>query len=93
MEIKRKFEVLLATKRRYVISQSPTDEKISCAECGEETLTAEQTANLFGITQREIFGLIEKKAVHFTEIEAGKVMICLTSLAAVLDAKSESSKN
>ncbi len=73
------------TKRRYIISQLPSGEQIPCAECAEETLTAEQTANLFDINQRKIFRLIEKKAVHFMEIEAGTVLICLTSLASVLD--------
>ena len=48
-------------------------------------LPVEQAAGLFGIRQRRIFQIIEAEAAHFTELEAGAVMICLTSLAEVLD--------
>lgn len=85
MEIKRKFEMLVATNRRYVIRQSASAKQIVCAECSEPMLTAEQAANLFDIQQRRIFQIIETKAAHFTEIEAGAVMICITSLAEFLD--------
>jgi len=40
---------------------------------------------LFIVKMRRFFQMIETKAAHFTEIEAGAVMICLNSLAAVLD--------
>lgn len=85
MEIKRKFEMLVATNRRYIIRQSASAKQIVCAKCGEPMLTAEQAANLFGIQQRRIFQIIEAGAAHFTEIEAGAVMICITSLAEFLD--------
>ncbi len=87
MEIKRKFEMLVATNRRYTIRQSPSVRQIACAECGEPMLTTEQAAGLFDIRQRRIFQIIETEAAHFTEIEAGAVMICLTSLAEILDGK------
>lgn len=89
MEIKRKFEMLVATNRRYVIRQSAPGRQILCAECGEPMLTAEQAANLFGIQQRRIFQIIETEAAHFTETKAGAAMICITSLAIVLDAESQ----
>lgn len=85
MEIKRKFEMLVATNRRYVIRQSASAKQIGCAKCGEPMLTTEQAANLFGVQQRRIFQIIETEAAHFTEIEAGAVMICITSLAEFLD--------
>ncbi len=84
MEIKRKFEMLIATNRRYTIRQSAPARQIACAECGEPMLTTEQAAGFFGVTQRRIFQVIETEAAHFTETEAGAVMICLTSLAEVL---------
>ena len=84
MEIKRKFEMLVATNRRYTIRQPASGRQIACAECGEPMLTAEKAANIFGITQRRIFQIIETEATHFAEIEAGAVMICLTSLEEVL---------
>jgi len=85
MEIKRNFEMLVATNRRYIIRQSPSGRQTACAECGEPMLTAEQAANIFGIAQRRIFQIIETEAVHYTETEAGAVMICITSLAEFLD--------
>jgi hypothetical protein len=85
MKIKRKFEMLVATNRRYIIRQSPPGKQIACAECGEPMLTTEQAAGLFDIKQRRIFQIIEAEAVHFAEIKAGAVMICLISLAEVLD--------
>ncbi len=85
MEIKRKFEMVIATNRRYVIRQSSADKEIVCAECGAAMLATEQAANFFGIKQRRIFQIIETDAAHYTETEASAVMICLTSLAEVLD--------
>ena len=84
MEIKRKFELLIDTNRRYIIRQPASGRQIACAECGEPMLTTEQAARIFGIKQRRIFQIIETEAAHFTETEAGAVMICLTSLAEVL---------
>ena len=85
MEIKRKFEMLVATNRRYIIRQSPSGRQIVCAKCGEPMLMTEQAAGFFGVKQRRIFQIIETEAAHFTEIEAGAVMICMTSLAEILD--------
>ncbi len=81
MEIKRKFEMLVTTNRRYTIRQSLSDRKVTCAKCGELMLATEQAAGFFGINQRRIFQIIENEAAHFAEIEAGAVMICMSSLA------------
>lgn len=93
MEIKRKFDLLIATKRRYIIRQAPSGQQIPCASCGATMLTAEQAANLYGITQRRIFQLIEAGAAHYTETQAGAVMICLTSLTAILDGKTRNNQH
>ena len=85
MQIKRTFETLVATKRRYVIRQTPSVEQTVCAECGAPVLRVEQAANIFGIKQRRIFQIIETDAAHYTETEAGAAMICLSSLATVLN--------
>ncbi|HEX8288073.1 MAG TPA: hypothetical protein VF556_08760 [Pyrinomonadaceae bacterium] len=84
MEIKRKFEMLIETNRRYIIRQSPPGGQFICAKCGEPMLMVEQAAGLFDITQRRVFRIIEVKTVHFTEIETGAVMICITSLKTAL---------
>lgn len=92
MKIKRKFELQVVTNRRYIIRQSSAEKQIACTECGEPMLTTEQTANFFGIIQRRIFQIIETEAVHFTEIEVGVVMVCLTSLAEFLDGEAQEIK-
>ena len=93
MEIKRKVKILVATNRRYTIRQSPSVKQITCAKCGEPMLTTEQVAGILGITQRRIFQIIETGAVHFTETEAGAALICLSSLAAVLDGESRENQS
>ena len=85
MEIKRKFEMLVETNRRYIIRQSASGRQIRCAECGEPMLTIEQAAVFFIIKQRRIFQIIEIEAVHFTEVEDGAAMICIKSLKETLD--------
>ena len=44
-----------------------------------------QAAVVLGVKQSRIFQIIETGAAHFTEAEAGALMICLNSIAAVLD--------
>ena len=85
MEIKRRYEKLSMTKRRFVICQTPSVKQMTCAECGEPRLAIAQAAVLLGIKQSRIFQIVETGAAHFTEIEAGAVMICLSSLAIILD--------
>ena len=86
MEIKRKIEILVATNEKYVIRKTSTHKPTSCTKCGKPMLTAEQTAKMFGITQRRIFRIIETGAAHFAETEIGAMMICITSLMMVLEA-------
>lgn len=85
MEIKRSFEKLSVIKRRLIIRQTPPVKQTVCAECGETMLPIAQAAVLSDIKQSRIFHLVETGLVHFTEAEAGALMICLSSLAAVLD--------
>ena len=84
MEIKRKFDFLISTNRRYIIRQSAPVKQITCAECGEPMLTTEQAAKIFGIKQRRIFQIIETETAHFNETKAGAVMICILSLKETL---------
>lgn len=89
MKIERKFQLSIATNRRFILRQASTGKKIACAECGEPMVTTEQAAGLFEIKQRRIFQIIENEAVHFNDNEVGGVMICLSSLAVILDGESQ----
>ena len=85
MEIKRNFEGLVVTKRRFVIRQTPSVKQIACAECGEPMLAIAQAAVLLGIKQSRIFQIVETGEAHSAEAEAGSLMICLPSLAIALE--------
>ena len=77
--------MVIATSRRYTIHGLPSVRQTACAKCGEAMLLTEQAADFFAISQRYIFQIIETDAVHFIEIKTGAVMICLSSLAEVLE--------
>lgn len=89
MEIKRNSEMLEVIRRRYIVRQPLSDEQKTCTTCGEPMLTAEKSAGIFGITQRQIFQIIEANAAHYIETESGAVMICLSSVAKFLDEERE----
>lgn len=93
MVIKRKFEMLIATRRRYTILQSPAGKQMLCGKCGEPMLVIGQAAGFFGIKQRRIFQIIEAEATHYTEDGVGEVMICLHSLAVVLECERENDQS
>lgn len=86
MEIKRIFEELVVTKRRFVIRQMPSGKQTACAECGEPMLPIAQAAVLLSIKQSRIFQIIETKQIHFIETEDNAILICLTSLTTFLEA-------
>lgn len=92
MEIKRKVEIFFETRRQFVIHQPETIEQIFCLECGEPMLAAEQAAEFFGTTRRQIYRYIETGGPHFLEAAAGAVMICIFSLAAIIDAAANQNK-
>ena len=85
MEIKRRYEELSVTKRRFVICQTPSVKQMTCAECGEAMLAIAQAAVMFGVKQSRIFQIVETGEAHSAEAEAGSLMICLPSLAIALE--------
>ncbi len=89
MKIKHTTEIFVETNRRFVIRQPESGEQIVCPQCCEPMLAAEAIAAVFGISRRAVYRFIENETAHFTETEAGAVMLCPSSLAAILgdDAK------
>lgn len=84
MEIKRTTEIFVETERRFVVHQPEHAEQIFCPNCAESMLTAEQVAVVFDISRRAVYQFIENGTAHFVETETGAVMICASSLAAIL---------
>ena len=83
MEIKRTTEIFVEMKRRFIVRQPASIERILCPECGELMLKAEQIADLFRLTPRAVYRLIEAGAAHFVETGAA-VYICPPSLDAFI---------
>lgn len=91
MEIIRKTEILVETNRRFTVAQTEIAEKVVCRECAEPMIKAEQVTNLFGITCRAVYRLIEEAAIDFSETENGASFVCPNSLADYFD-KQEKNK-
>ena len=81
MEIIRKTDILLETKRRFIIRQPTTDALILCDRCDGQMITAEASAVLFAVSRRVVYRLIENEAIHFGETENGLIYVCPDSLA------------
>lgn len=86
MEIKRKTEITIATRKRFIVQTPETEEQIFCSQCAEpETLiTAEQAAALFNVSRRAVYQLVENGTAHFVETDAGVLLVCPNSLAETL---------
>ncbi len=85
MKIKRSTEIIIETNRKFVIRGADSAEQIFCLACSEVLIGIEAAPALFGISQLAVFRLVEQKAVHFAETEAGAVMLCPSSLAEFLN--------
>lgn len=86
MEMKRTTEILIESKRRFVVNPiEPAAEQTFCPICTGQMFTAEQIAQVLFVSRRTVYSSVETKAAHFSEIEGGSVLVCLTSLAAILD--------
>jgi hypothetical protein len=57
-----------------------SEEKIILRGAEVQMLAPAIAAEIFGISQREIFRLIESGTLHFIERQPGAAMICLPSL-------------
>lgn len=85
MEIKRKTRITIATRKRFVVlTANKQTEPQPCKKCGETTLPAENCADVFGVSRREIYRLVEAGNAHFVETDAGVLLVCPASLASVL---------
>lgn len=84
MEITRTTDILVETKRKFIIRHPPTDAQILCERCAGQMITAEATAVLFAVSRRVVYRLIENEAIHFFETEAGAIFVCPQSLDAAI---------
>ncbi len=85
MAIIRKTNVLIKTARKFIIHQPAAAEKIWCEQCGEQMIQAQTSADLFGISSRKIYRLIEREEIHFVETLANEIYVCPISIRKVLE--------
>ena len=91
-EITRKTEIIVETKRRFIIAQAANpEEQIFCPQCAALMIAAEHCAALLGVSRREIYRSVENGTAHFAETETGALLVCPAALPAP-DADAEEEK-
>lgn len=75
-------EIVFEKEETILLRQSAATRNDFCPICQAATVmaTPEALTLMFGVTEREIFRLIESGEIHF--YEGPKIYVCLNSLAA-----------
>lgn len=89
MKIIRKTDILVETKRRFIICQPEQDERFFCPCCPGQMISAEASAVFFRLSRRDVYRMIETGKVHFSETETGLLFICPESFAEILTNETE----
>lgn len=89
MKIIRKTNILVETKRRFIICQPEQGELFFCPYCPGQMISAEASSLLFNLSRRAVYRTIETGKVHFSETENGLIYICPESFAGILTNETE----
>lgn len=92
MKITRKTNILVSTRRKFVIRQPPSGEQKICEQCGELMTDAQSAAEIVGLSVREIYRLIEAGEIHFFENEEKICLICVESFGGKLVTRNSESE-
>ncbi|HET6892194.1 MAG TPA: hypothetical protein VFH31_13910 [Pyrinomonadaceae bacterium] len=79
---KRITRLSIETERTYIF-RSRDDSRVAwCTRCGAETemATVAGASDVSGLSELAIYQFVESGALHFTEDESGRVLVCLVSL-------------
>ncbi len=85
MKIIRRTNIFIKTKRKFIVSNQTLPEIICCEECVEQMITAQASADFFGVSSRKIYHLIDKEKIHFVETEANQIYVCPASVKKILE--------
>jgi len=74
--------VTVKTERTFIFRSRPSVLSEWCAACGTEAamMTVEGAARKSGLSELEIYQLVDARALHFFEDDEGRVLVCLNSL-------------
>ncbi len=74
--MKRKTEITFEVEETIILRQEARKFEVFCPQCQSpvEMLTTETAAAFLGLSEREIFRLIETGKIHF--VEAERVFVC-----------------
>jgi hypothetical protein len=78
--MKKKAEIIIEINEEILPQQTPAKFEAFCPECRRlvEMTSATIAALARGMSERQIFRLIEAKKIHF--VEADRVLVCLDSM-------------
>ena len=85
--IRKRTEILVDLDEVFVLRSRQTLSFAWCAECGDQVqmLTPDQAATIAGLSSRIIYRWIEARRIHFTETGEGQLLICQSSLPALIE--------
>jgi hypothetical protein len=75
MKITRRTNVFIKTERRLIVNRA-ADEPIYCERCAEQMIRAQTSADVFGVSSRLIYRLIESEKINFVETKTNEIYIC-----------------
>lgn len=87
MEIKRKTEIRVETRRKFVVGLPASEEEFFCRRCdfSKPLISAEHAAQMLGVSRRVVYQIVETTEAHFAETETGILLVCPDSLAQILE--------
>lgn len=72
------------TERKFVVRRQISEQLISCEKCREQMVSAQFSADFFGVSSRMIYRLIESSEIHFAETDANEIYVCPVSVERAL---------
>ena len=79
---KRVRRVTVKTERTFVFRSHDSVRVEWCPKCAADVgmMTMDGAARETGVSELAIYKLVERRALHFSEDAAGRVLVCLNSL-------------
>lgn len=78
MSDRRRTEIRVETHRTLRIRLSARRVRLFCPDCAEEVemVSADVAARVAGLSEREVFRLVESGELHHAEAPDGRLLVC-----------------